>query len=117
MQFFFYYYYYYFGFDTVETCFCKEKNIYISLVKLFFKRLHSIIFLLLILRTYWAFIKSATMLFGDICIYNKLKTLMEISMWCLHTMWHELNIESYVPEGLANFTEHVAFKQASSLSL
>lgn len=42
----------------------------LSLAKLFFKRLHSIIFPLLILRTYWAFIKFATMLYGAICIYN-----------------------------------------------
>ena len=42
---------------------------------------------------------------------------MEVPIWCLHTMWRELDIESYVSEGAANFTEHVAFKQASSLSL
>lgn len=104
---------------TEPSCFCKEKKyIYLlSLVKLFFKRLHSIIFPLLILRMYWPFIKSTTMHYGDICRYDKLKTLMETPIWCLHTICHEMDIESYVPEGLADFTELVIFKHASSLSL
>ena len=42
---------------------------------------------------------------------------METPIWCLHTMWYGLSIESYVPEGVSYFTEYMIFKQASSLSL
>lgn len=59
---------------------------------------------------YCAFIKPPTLLYGAICIYNKLNTPVEIPIWCLHTMWRELDIESYVSEGAANFTEHVILK-------
>ena len=83
----------------------------LSLMQLFFKRLHSIIFSLLIPRTYWALIKTANLLYGVICIYDTSKTLMEIPIWYLHTMWHTAS------EGAADFIEPVIFKQASSFSL
>lgn len=38
-----------------------------SLLKQFFKGLHSIMFWILVLRTYWIFIKSTTLLVGVIC--------------------------------------------------
>lgn len=63
------------------------------------------------LKTYWALIKFATLLYGAIGMYIHLKTLMEIPTWYLHTMWHT------TPEGVANSTELVVFKQAPSLSL
>ena len=63
------------------------------------------------LGTYWALIKFAALLYGAICIYDKLKTLMKISTWYLHTVWHT------TPEGVANSTELVVFKQSPSLCL
>ena len=72
--------------------------------------MHSIIFSFLILRTYWASVKFATLLYGARSIYNQLKTLMEIPTWYLHTMWHT------PPEGVANSRELVVFKQPPNLS-
>lgn len=90
---------------------------FLSLLKHFSKRLHSIVFPFLRLQMYWALIKSATLPCRAVFIYNKWKTLVETPIWCLYTVWYDLNIESYVPEGFTNFTEHVIFKQASSFSL
>jgi len=38
---------------------------------------------------------------------------MEITIWCLHIMSHALVIESYVPEGVANFTESIYISEVT----
>lgn len=62
------------------------------------------------LKTYWALIKFATLLYGAIGMYIHLKTLMEIPTWYLHTVWYT------TPEGVPNSTEIVVFIQSPILS-
>ena len=60
------------------------------------------------LKTYWALINFATLLYGAVGTCDQLKTLIEIPTRYLHTVWHA------TPEGGAKSTDLVVSKQSPS---
>lgn len=69
---------------------------------------------ILFFETYW-FLKFIMFCLGD--VYNQLTALMETPAWYLYVMLYDLNIDSYIPKGVANFKNNVMFRPVSRFSV
>ena len=56
--------------------------------------------------TYWFVIKFITFCCGVVYIYNQVRALMETPAWYLYAVLYDLNIDNYIPDGIANFTNN-----------
>lgn len=53
---------------------------------------------------------------GIVYVYNQVRARMETLVWYLCAMLYDLNIDNYIPDGIADFTNNTMFKPASWLS-
>jgi len=77
-----------------------------------YKGLKSII----ILGNYWPMINVTISCCGIVFIYNQIRALMETPAWYLYATWSNLNFDTYIPDGIANFTNSMMFKPVSRFS-
>ena len=77
-----------------------------------YKGLKSII----ILGNYWPMINVTISCCGIVFIYNQIRALMEPPAWYFYAVWNNLNFDTYIPDGIVNFTNTTVFKPVSRLS-
>ena len=66
--------------------------------------------------SYWPIINIMSSCCGIVFIYNQIRALMETPVRYLYAMWYNLNFDTSIPDGIANFTYNTMFKLVSRLS-
>ncbi|XP_040511138.1 uncharacterized protein LOC121108185 [Gallus gallus] len=61
---------------------------------------------IMIIGTYWPIINVMISCCGIVFIYNQIRALMEKPAWYLYATWYNLNFDTYIPDGIANFTSN-----------
>ena len=76
-----------------------------------YKGLKTIMFL----GSYWPII-NVMISCGIVFIYNQIRALMKTPAWYLYAKWYNFNFDTYIPDGIANFTNTMMFKLVSRVS-
>jgi len=71
---------------------------------------------IMILGNYWPTVNIMISCCGIVFIYNQIRALMETPAWYFYAVWNNLNFDTYIPDGIVNFTNTTVFKPVSRLS-
>ena len=63
--------------------------------------------------TYWSLINFVLSCCGIVYVYNQIRALTETPAWYLYTVLYDLNIDNYIPDGIANFTNNMVSRLCS----